>query len=171
MSYLKLVPAWVWIALALVAAGLLYGHTRFNAGQASTQAKWDKSIERGKAEVSRLKAAASTVTVKVETKYVDRVKTIREKADVLVREVKVFVPDGSCALPGGFRLHHDAAAEGSIPDPAGIADAAPVDPQTAAVTIAGNYATCHETGQRLSSLQEWVQKQCETNRPPEGCGS
>lgn len=163
MAFLKLVPSWVWIALALVGAGLFYGHTRYNAGQADTQAKWDKSVEKGKAEVARLKEAAGKVTVRVETKYIDRVKTIREKADAIVREVKVFVPVGSCDLPGGFRLLHDAAAQGAIPDPTGIPDAAPVDAQTVASTVAGNYGTCHETAQRLISLQEWVSEQAKVN--------
>lgn len=170
MSYLKLVPSWVWVALALVAAGLFYGHTRYEAGQDAKQAEWDKAVEKGKQEVARLRTAAGKVTVRVETKYVDRVKTIREKADAIVREVLVYVPAGSCNLPGGFRLLHDAAAEGSVPDPAGIPDAVPVPAEVVAATVATNYGACHETGQRLTSLQEWVLDQCKANPPPEGCG-
>jgi hypothetical protein len=43
-----LVPAWVWVAFLLLGAGWYYGHTRYNAGQADIQAKWDES--RAKAE-------------------------------------------------------------------------------------------------------------------------
>lgn len=173
---LALLPPWVWAAAALaVVAGVLgYGHLReregVEKGRHAVQADWDAAVERGREEVDRLKAAAGRVTTKVETKYVDRVVTIREKGDAIVREVPVFVPDGSCDLPGGFRLLHDAAAAaGPVPEAAGIADAAPVPAQTATATVAGNYSACHENAARLSSLQDWVLGQCLANPPPEGC--
>lgn len=128
-------------------------------GADRVQAQWDASVERGRAEVARLQAAANKLTVRVETEYVDRVTTIREKGDVVVREVPVYVPAGSCDLPSGFRVLHDAAAWGAVPDPSRIPDAAAVPAQDAAGTVAGNYFTCHETAQRLSSLQQWVREQ------------
>lgn len=39
----KRTPGWVWVALFLLGAGWYYGHTRYNAGQADIQAKWDES--------------------------------------------------------------------------------------------------------------------------------
>ena len=173
---LALLPTWVWAvaALAVVAGVLGYGHLREreggNKGRQAVQAEWDAAVERGREEVDRLKAAAGRVTTVVETKYVDRIVTIREKGDAIVREVPVFVPAGSCDLPGGFRLLHDAAAAaGPVPEAAGIADAAPVPAQAATATVAGNYATCHEDAARLTSLQEWALEQCLANPPPEGC--
>lgn len=148
-----------------------YGEARYEAGQAATQAEWDKAIERGRKEVERLRTAAGKVTVRTEIQYRDRVKVIREKGDAIVREVPVFVPAGS-VLPGGFRLFHDAAAaNGAVPDPAAIPDAAPVDAQAVAGTVADNYATYHEVAERLTSLQDWVMAQCRANPPPEGCGA
>lgn len=163
------------LILALLAiAGIrihAYGQARYEAGQAAMQAKWDKAVERGRKEVERLRTEAGKVTVRTEVQYRDRVKVIREKGDALVREVPVFVPAGS-VLSGGFRLFHDAAAAGGpVPDPAAIADAAPIDAQAVAGTVADNYATFHETAQRLTSLQDWVLAQCKANPPPEGCGA
>ena len=163
------------VVAILLALGLwrihAYGEARYAAGQASVQAKWDKSVARGKAEIERLRTAAAKVTVRTEIQYIDRVKVIREKGDAIVREVPVFVPAGSPDLPGGFRLLHDAAAAGGpVPDAAGIADAAPVPAQTAAATVTGNYAIAHETAARLTALQDWVRLQCKANPPPEGCG-
>jgi hypothetical protein len=123
------------------------------------QAKWDQSIERGKAEIARLQAQANRVSTKIETQYLTRVEKIRGDTQTIVRQVPVFVPAGSCDLPGGFRVLHDAAAEGSVPDPARAADAAPVPAQAAAGTIADNYGTCRETAERLTSLQDWVKQQ------------
>lgn len=39
----KRTPGWVWVAAFLLLAGWYYGHTRYNAGQADIQAKWDES--------------------------------------------------------------------------------------------------------------------------------
>lgn len=171
-------PYLLWIklgALALLVAAVwwrvhAYGAARYDAGKAKVQAEWDASVERGRAEVERLRTEAGKVTVKTETVYVDRIKTIREKGDAIVREVPVFVPAGAAELPGGFRLLHDAAASGvAIPAAAGIADAAPVDAQAAAFAVVGNYAEYHVVAQRLISLQDWVTAQCKANPPPEGC--
>lgn len=169
---IKATIAAVVLALLLVGGFKIkrYGDSRFDAGKAAVQKDWDAAVERGRAEIARLKAEAGKVTVKTETVYVDRIKTIREKGDAIVREVPVFVPAGTCELPAGFRLLHDAAAGNQpVPDPSGIAHAAPVDAQTVASTIASNYAAYHETAQRLTSLQDWVAGQCKANPPPEGC--
>jgi hypothetical protein len=158
----------LWIKLGAAAVVIiliaLFGQRRYAAGQAATQKDWDAAIARGQAEIARLQAEAGKITVKTETVYVDRIKTIREKGDEIIRKVPVYVPVGSCDLPGGFRLLHDAAAGNQpLPDPARIADAAPVDAQTVASTVAGNYGTCHETAQRLISLQDWVSGQAKIN--------
>lgn len=166
------------IALALVVLLALagwkvhsYGTARYKAGQADVQAKWDKSREAGRKEVERLRTAANRVTVRTETVYVDRVRTIREKGNEIVRQVPVYVPAGSPDLPGGFRLLHDAAAANSpLPASPGIADAAPVTAQAAAATVAANYAIAAENAARLTGLQDWVRQQCQANPPPEGCG-
>lgn len=164
-----------WLVVAII-AGLIwwqlddYGDRRYGEGQANVQGKWDAAVRRGEQELARLRAEAGKVTIKTETVYVDRIKTIREKGDAIVREVPVFVPADSCDLPGGFRLLHDAAASGGpVPAAAGIADAAPVPAQAATRSVAENYGTCHETAQRLTSLQDWVLEQCKANPPAEGC--
>ena len=166
------------IALALVAVLALcgwkvhiYGKTRYKAGQADVQAKWDKANAKAQAEIARLREAAGKVTVRTETVYVDRVRTIREKGNDIIRNVPVYVPAGSPDLPAGFRLLHDAAAANSpVPASPGVTDAAPVSAQAATVTVAANYAIAAENAARLTGLQDWVRQQCQSNPPPEGCG-
>lgn len=160
---LRRIPGWVYVLLLLLAAGLYYGHARYNAGQANIQAKWDAQKGKDTAEIERLKAEAGKVTVRVETKYVDRVKTIREKGDTIVQKVPVYVPAGLPDLPGGWRLLHDHAAAGTIPGPSETADGAPVAPETAAATVAANYTTCLATAEQLRGLQEWVNEQKRLN--------
>lgn len=147
-----------------------YGAERYAAGQAKVRAEWDASIERGRKEVERLRAEASKVTVRTEVQYIDRVRVVKEKGDAIVREIPVFVPAGSGELGGGFRLLHDAAAQGRpVPDAAGIAHAAAVPAQDLAATVIVNYTTAHEVAERLTALQDWVFAQCKLNPPPEGC--
>lgn len=55
--FLKGVPLWVWAALALLVAGLLYGQARFDAGQADRQAQWDAQKAKDKAAADRLDKA------------------------------------------------------------------------------------------------------------------
>lgn len=160
---LRRVPAWIWVAALLLLAGWYYGHTRYNAGQADVQAKWDKATERGKAEVARLKSEAGKVTVRVETKYIDRVKTIREKGETIVQKVPVYISRDLPELPGAWRWLHDHAAEGSLPGASVPADAAPVAPQDAASTVTANYATCLANAEQLRGLQEWVSEQKRLN--------
>lgn len=163
------------IVLALLLLGgwqvKRYGDHRFDAGKAKVQADWDKSREKGRKEVERLQAAAGKVETKTVVEYRDRVQTIRLKGEERIREVQVFVPVGSSVLHGGFRLFHDAAARNEpLPDPAAVADAAPVDAQDVARTVAGNYQSWHEDAARLIALQDYVYALCLTNPPPEGCG-
>lgn len=74
----------------------------------------------------------------------------------IVREVPVLVPAGTPPLPGGWRVLHDAAAEGVPADPASGADAAPVGAAEAAETVVENYGACRDTADQLARLQEWI---------------
>ena len=160
---LRRIPGWVYVLFLLVAAGLYYGHARYNAGQANIQAKWDAQKAKDAAEIERLKAESGKVTVRVETKYVDRVKTIREKGETIVQKVPVYISRDLPELPGAWRLWHDAAATNTVPDASREADAAPVAPVDAAATVAANYTTCLATAEQLKGLQEWINEQRRLN--------
>jgi hypothetical protein len=159
----KRTPGWVWVAAILFLAGWYYGHTRYNAGQTDVKAKWDESVARGKAEVERLKKEAGEVTVRVETKYIDRVKVVREKGEVIVQVREVFVPVDSGYLSGGFRLFYDSALQGAVPDPAGIPDAAPVPVADVADTHAHNAQLCRIAYATVEGWQEWAAEQKRLN--------
>ena len=77
----------------------------------------------------------------------------------IIKDRYVYVKDTDCALSGGFRVLHDAAAHGVIPQPAAIADAASAPAADVADTVATNYGTCHQIAERLTALQAWVRAQ------------
>lgn len=148
---LKVVAA---IGLMLALAG-----TSWVKGAGHVQAKWDAAnLSATVANVQHGKRQAE-ITTQVVTQYVDRWRTVRAAGETIIKEVPVYVPTDSPALPGGFRLLHDAAATGQLPDAAGSADAATVPAQDAAETVAGNYLTCRENAEQLMALQEWVRGQ------------
>lgn len=150
------IPWQVWACSGVVLVLGLCGWKLYDLGQDHKQAEWAASIERGKAAVEELKKKQTIVTTRVETKYVDRIKVIHEKGKDIVKRVEVFVPVGSCDLPGGFRLLHDSAAANTVPDSSEIANALPVPAQTVASTVAENYTTCNQWREQLIGLQEWV---------------
>lgn len=158
---------WLRIGIALAIIGMAfwirheivsYGEVRYAAGQADL-------LEAQRKAAKPIIAQQAKVTERVVTKYVDRIKVIRERGATIVREVPIYVPSDAAPLPGGFRLLHDAAALGAVPDAAGIPDAAPVAAQDAASTVVDNYTTYHETAARLTALQDWVKQQQALNPP------
>lgn len=156
---LKRVPLWVWVALGLLIAVWFYGQHQFDAGQADRQKEWDASIERGRAEVARLTSEAGKVTVRTETKVVEKIVTIKEKARAIETVREVFVPVDSGSLPGGFRLFYDAAITGSIPDTASITDAASVPIADVADTHAKNAELCRIAYATVEGWQSWAAAQ------------
>lgn len=157
----RLLPGWAkWAALALlIAAAAGWGWVR---GASGVQAEWDAATIRQSRIVDRVQLAQAQVTERIVTQYVDRVRVVREEADAIIREVPVYVPaqcDPDGRLPAGWRVLHDAAASGGAADPAAIAHAQPVAPDTAAATVARNYGTCRETAEQLIALQAWVAEQ------------
>lgn len=110
-------------------------------------------------EVQRLAERRATVSDKSGQANVAAEAKVRTITKTIIREVPVYVSANDCPMSPGFRVLHDAAAAGELPDPARIPDAAPVTPPVLAETVADNYGTCRETAQRLIDLQGWVRSQ------------
>lgn len=142
------------LALGLFAVALIgFGWVK---GAGHVQGEWDEAIAAQERLVAGVRVRQAQATVKVVTKYVDRVQVVREKGADIVREVPVYVPLDAPDLPGGFRLFHDAAARGDLAGAAGRLDAPPVAAQDVARTVAENYTACRLNAEQLTALQEWV---------------
>ena len=163
MGPLSLVPMpYRLLVVALIAAALFgFGWLK---GAGHVQAEWDAEVVKQSLTAARVEKAQAQATAKVVTKYVDRVKIVRQAGETIIKEVPVYVSaqaDAACVLPRGFVRLHDAAAANEIPGPAGSADAAPagIALSTVAATVADNYERCHENSAALTALQEWIRKQ------------
>lgn len=161
LALLKLVPASVWMGIAagLVAMAALWAvdHNGYQRGAAAVQVKWDQERVAYAEALQKEKDRQATVVEKVVVEYRDRVKVIKEKGDEIVKAVPFFVRT-SCALPGGWRVLHDSAASGDLPDdPDGaIAAAEPAESIAAIETVAANYSACRADQARLTALQQLV---------------
>lgn len=132
--------------------------------------------EKEKAEIvarnKELESKSSEVTVEVVTKYVDRIKTVKEKGEEIVREVPIYITkesDAKCSIPLGFVRAHDSAARGEkVSEAAGASNERATDLKLseATETITGNYGTCNQIAQQLRSLQEWIREQERTFNKP-----
>lgn len=85
-----------------------------------------------------------------------------EKARVVYRKiverVTELVPAGSCELPAGWRLLHDAAALRADPATGPGDHVATVPAQDAARTVAENYESHHRTADRLEDCQRYIRE-------------
>ena len=114
------------------------------------QRDFQKFERRLRAETDRL--AADLEAARAQRQVVTR---------IITREVPRYVrePAPACAdaglHSGGFRVLHDAAAAGVVPDPARVADAPAVGAAAAAGTIVDNYAACLDWRAQVIGWQQW----------------
>ena len=169
----KLLPLWarILIPLAILALAVFLWHRVIEhwreQGREEVRAEWTASVERGKAEVERLKAEANKITTVTEIKYVDRIKEVKVKGDTIIQYREVFVPADSGYLNGGFRVYFDAAVTNRVPSPAEIANAAPVAVTDVADTHAANAKQCNVYIEQLNGWIDWAEQQCKLN--DKGC--
>lgn len=157
----KKIPYQLWILAGGIVAFWGWGEYRYYEGKDEVQSAWDKSVERGKVIVEYLEEQADAITIVKEIEYQERERIIYEEGKTVVKEIPIYIPDPTILFPGGFRLLHDAAADGTSPNSLELDDAAPVPIRVATETITENYTDCRATAARLISWQDWWVEQCQ----------
>lgn len=131
-------------------AGVVHERDRQTAVAAQQREMRLRVEARLRTETDRL--AADLEAARAQRQVVTR--TITREVPRYVRE-----PAPQCAdaglHSGGFRVLHDAAAVGVVPDPARVADAPAVGAAAAAGTIADNYAACLDWRAQVIGWQQW----------------
>ena len=150
---------WPYRAMVIAAlAAALFGFGWIK-GASHEQAKSDAAKAAQTVFVAHVQQKQAEATVQVVTKYVDRIRTVHETGATITKEIPIYVPSDAVDLPGGFRLLHDAAALGKLPDSSRIANAASVPVADIARTVTANYETYHSIAEQLTALQEWIKAQ------------
>lgn len=159
LSLLKKIPWQLWLLTGVIISFWLYGKWQFELGQADIQGKWNTENARTEGVLDNLSKQTTRVTTAVETKYVDRIKVVHEKAKIITKEIPVYIPADTIELPAGFRLLHDAAARSELPDRTRLSATKPVRVEDAAKIVTENYAQCLHWREQLLGWQEWYQEQ------------
>lgn len=146
-----------WLLLLAAVAALILGYFAWadhigDVREEKVRAEYAKQVE-------KVNTKREEVTAPIALKFAKRADRIVTVTKETIKEVPVYVSANDCPMSPGFRVFHDAAANGEIPDPARIADAAAVPPQDAAATLVANYGNCHAIAARLTGLQEWIRAQ------------
>lgn len=146
-----------WLLYIALAGALWAGYAAWAAhqrelGRAEMRAQYA-------AQAQAADARRQVVTETVEKEVIKVVEKIAVVTETIIKEVPTYVPLDAPDLPAGWRLLHDAAARGEVPDPAALAHAAPASAADAANTVAANYGACLETAERLMAFQQWAREQ------------
>lgn len=146
-----------WLLYLALAGALVLGYFAWadhigDVREAKIRAQYAKQAQ----EVNDKRAA---IAQPIAAKQVEVQEKIRTVFKTIIKEVPTYVSINDCPMSPGFRVFHDAAANGVLPDPSRIPDAALVPAQDVANTVAENYQTCHATAARLTGLQDWVKAQ------------
>lgn len=90
----------------------------FMEGVSFTNGELQQEIDRQNKEIARLDKESGKVTTQIETKYVDRVKTITKKGETRIEYVDRWITNkdnDDCKLPDSFISLHNLAAENKVP--------------------------------------------------------
>lgn len=99
----------------------------------------------------------------VETVYVDKIKVVKEKEYVYVKQAAEDVP-ATFQLSAGWVYLHDQAASGADADPSRSSDATPsgVQDNQGIGIVVTNYSECRIDRERLKALQDWINQSLKT---------
>ena len=144
-----------------IAAYILIIAFTFGAGYIKGNARAEAEIARFAAEqnakVADLERKNAELSSNVVTKYVDKVRVVKEREYVYVNAAQNSVP-GQFDLSSGWVYLHNNSIQGSDADPTRVADASPSGTRDniALQTIIRNYSACRQNSEQLVQLQEWI---------------
>lgn len=144
---------WRLLLLAAAVAGVVgYGAHQQSVGR-------DKVIAELRERVATSEKARTAISAAADKRWAERSQQVKVIKETILKEVPVYVTEDDPDVSGAFRVLHDAAAHGIIPNPARVANAAPASAQDLARTITENYSVYNSVAEQLRELQKWVDAQ------------
>lgn len=160
LKWVRLVPNWVWMALAIIGSVMFYGHLRYNAGQADGEAKLSaykqevqKAVAKQIAQNAAKEAQDRAVFAQIASQYAKDIENAKAKSDSVIAglrngNIKLRKQWRGCATP--------QAADGS----SGIDENARLREESAG-RIIGNAAEADGWIKALQDVITQLQKQQE----------
>jgi hypothetical protein len=146
------------LGVVLMVAGVYF------YGSYDTEMKWRAKAAELQAEIDRKNEVSAQVTTEIVTKYIDKVKVVKEKGDVIIKEIPKYITkesDANCTISKSFILLHNSAAKNEVPDAATGVDetSSGVKLSDVASTVTLNYNNYHQLSEQIKALQDWVAQQ------------
>jgi len=150
--------------LAQLIACVLFILGVYLSGGISNDARWKEKVAEMELAVAKKEVKSAEETTKVVTKYIETVKIVKEKGDVIIKEVPKYITkesDAKCPIPNTFVVLHDSASKNEIPEPTRLANEGTSETKLSTVTetVVENYSICHQNAEQLKALQEWIKLQ------------
>ena len=144
------IAAAVFLLIAVFGIGYMKGSSRADIIIAEAGAKASEQI----AELERKNSEISNTVV---TKYVDKVRVVKEREYVYLGQAQTNVPN-QFNLSNGWVYLHDFGAKGSDADSTRASDAttSTIRDNNALGIVLKNYSTCRENTNQLEALQKWI---------------
>lgn len=150
------------IGVLAVVALAVWGHGFWKGNEHGTEKLVNYQAAEAKAD-TELAAARQVVVTQIQTKYVDRIKVVREQGETITKEVHHYVTqqDDAVPVPVGFVRVFNAAWSGTPPGPPADADRGPSGYPLSAVADAGtnNATTCRVWKEQRDGVIEFYRKQ------------
>jgi apolipoprotein N-acyltransferase len=150
--------------LAQLIACVLFILGVYLSGGISNEASWKEKVAEMELAVAKKEVQSAEATTKVVTKYIETVKIVKEKGDVIIKEVPKYITkesDAKCPIPNAFVVLHDSASKNEVPDSTRLANegTSATKLSTVTETVVGNYSICHQNAEQLKALQTWIREQ------------
>jgi len=149
------------IALLVAAiAGFSYvkGYSHAENKYELEKAKFIADSER---KYNELLLKKNKVDVQIVTEYLEKKVYITKWREKNVSVIDEIPTSTVCDLPNGWVHIHNSSAAGLHADTSSAADGTPsgINTSEALGGVVENYGTCHETAEKLKSLQKWIRQQ------------
>lgn len=132
-------------------------------GGYSAEMNWRDKVAQYEQKVAQLEEQSKNVNTVVETKYVERVKVIKEKTDANIQFVEKVITqyDDKCQLSNAAISLHNSASQAEVPPGTGSAVEGTSEIKASDVfrTVAENYGICNEVREQVLGWQEWYKEQ------------
>lgn len=147
---------------------LLFGAGLYFEGGRSCEVEWRNKLEVAQAEAELIKQKSKEINTKVVTKYIERVKVVKENTNAISAKVNETITEqdnANCTIPNTAILLHDHASKNIVPDTTRGTNAGASDVTLSRLldTTVLNYGTFYEVREQLKALQDWVRDQKKIN--------
>ena len=114
-------------------------------------------------KVGEVKVESEKVNTVIQTKYVDRVKIVKEKAEENVKIIEKIVTqyDNKCELSNAAIVLHNSASQNTVSPSAGnsVEGTSNVKISDVLRAVTDNYSTYYQTREQVIGWQQWYKEQ------------